>query len=108
MNLIIDADLINPPTQLISFRELTFFAHKFLRYNILLETDNKKDIYVNYVKHNPWSLEYVEDILKVGEESGLRLSIEPNFSPSVITDHIDSGNVYYLLQCLGMRVIRFR
>lgn len=108
MNLIIDADLVGPPSQLISVRELTFIAHEFLHYDVILETDNNKDFYYNFLKSKIWPLDYIEDIVRCGEENGMRISILPRFSPSIITERITSANVYSLLQSIGMRIARFR
>ena len=105
MNLIINADLCNPPTSRLSFRELTFYAHVFCGYSVVLETDNNKDMYYNYLKG--WPMEFVEDILQVGEESGLRIDAESNYAPTVLADSITSGNVCHLLECLGFKLKLF-
>ena len=92
MNLIINADLCNPPTSRLSFRELTFYAHVFCGYSVVLETDNNKDMYYNYLK---------------GEESGLRIDAESNYAPTVLADSITSGNVCHLLECIGFKLKLF-
>ena len=102
VNLIINADLSNPPTSKLSFRELTFYAHEFCNYSVILETDNNKDIYYKYLKG--WPMEFIEDILPVGEEDGLRIDIESNYAPTVLADRITSNNLVYLLKCIGFKL----
>jgi len=100
MNLIINADLSNPPSSRVSLRELTFFAHIFQHYDVILETDYNKDIYFNYLKGI--ALDYIEDITRVGEEEGLRIEIFPTYSPSIIVDRINTYTMNYLLKSIGV------
>jgi len=100
VNLIIDADLTNPPSQRISVRELTFFAHEFRGYNVLLETNSNKDFYYSYLKGI--ALDFIDDIVKVGEETGLRIGNSPIYAPTIIVEFINSKNINYLLKCIGM------
>jgi len=100
MNLIINADLSGPPSSRISLRELTFYAHCFKNYNVLLETDNNKDFYFRYLKGI--ALDFVEDITKIGEEEGLRIEIVPTYAPSILVDRINAYTINYLLKSIGV------
>lgn len=100
MNLIINADLSNPPSSRIALRELTFYAHYFKHYNILLETDQDKDFYFKYLKGI--ALDFVEDITRVGEEVGLRIEIVPTYAPSILIDRINAYTMNYLLRSIGV------
>lgn len=100
MNLIINADLSNPPSSRISLRELTFYAHHFMKYSVLLETDNNKDLYFKYLKG--MALDFVEDITRVGEEDGLRIEIIPTYAPSILVDRINAYTLNYLLRNIGV------
>ncbi len=48
-------------------------------------------------------MDYVEDILQIGEEEGLRFDIEPRFAPSHVIDRIDHYNLDSCLDLLGYR-----
>lgn len=100
MNLIINADLSNPPSTRVSLRELTFYAHIVLKYDIILETNNDKDFYYRYLKGI--ALDFIEDITRVGEEEGLRIEHEPTFAPSIIVDRISVDTMGYLLRSIGI------
>lgn len=99
MNLIINADLSNPPSLRVSLREFTFFAHLVCGYSIILETDNDKDLYYNYLRGI--ALDFIEDITRVGEEEGLRIEHEPTYSPSIIVDRITPETMGFLLRSIG-------
>jgi hypothetical protein len=99
MNLIINADLSNPPSLKSSLRELTFFAHIYLKYDVILETNYNKDFYYKYLKGI--ALDFIEDITAVGEESGLRIEHEPTYAPSIIVDRITTETMTYLLRSIG-------
>lgn len=75
MNLVIEADLINPPTIMGCFRDLTFFAHKFPpHYDVLLFCPKADvDIYYGFMKNYPGSLDFVADFV-FEKERGFFLS----------------------------------
>jgi 5'-3' exonuclease len=100
MNLIINADLSNPPSARASIRELSFFAHEFKNYHIILETNNNKDIYYQYLRGI--AMDYIEDITRIGEEQGLRIEMEPSFPPSILVDRISVDTMSYLLRSIGV------
>jgi hypothetical protein len=75
-------------------------AHIFHHHTVLLETDYEKDPYYRFLKKFG-AMDYVDDILLVGEETGLRFDTEPRFAPSHIIDRIDDYNLNSCLQILG-------
>ena len=48
-------------------------------------------------------MDFVDDILQIGEESGLRFDTEPRFAPSHVIDRIDHYNLNNCLELLGYR-----
>lgn len=91
MNLLIEADLVNPPTMMGSFRDLTFFAHKYPpHYDVLIYCPKEDvDIYYKFMKHYAGSLDFVEDFV-FEKEHGIFLSsravgrIAPETLPSLL------------------------
>ena len=75
-------------------------AHIFHHHTVLLETDSEKDPYYRFLKKFG-AMDYVDDILITGEETGLRFDTEPRFAPSHIIDRIDHYNLNSCLQLLG-------
>lgn len=73
MNLIIDADLTNPPTEISVFRDVTLYSKIYLNYNILLECRrDDRDIYYYWLK-NRGAFDYVDDFIDKYEESGVTI-----------------------------------
>ncbi len=75
MNLIIRAELVNPPTESLAFRHLT--AVSSLSRDVLLETEKyARDIYYHYCLQRGL-LDFVEDLIvpEDGEE-GQRLDVK--------------------------------
>jgi len=102
VHIIINAQLVNPPSSVSCFRTLTMVAHIFHNYTVLLETDFEKDPYYRFLKKFG-AMDYVDDILLTGEETGLRFDTEPRFAPSHIIDRIDHYNLDSCLDFLGYR-----
>ena len=49
-------------------------------------------------------MDYVDDILLPGEETGNRVDIEFIYSPTVcVVDYIDTRNLNYILQSIGFK-----
>jgi hypothetical protein len=90
MRLIVRASVTNPPTNILSFRELTHFAKHKLYMDVLIETHNV-DLYYKWLKPRG-AMDYIDDILPVGIENGLRLEPKPEYAPSIIVDRITPEN----------------
>jgi hypothetical protein len=99
-NLIINGDIVNPPSSITCFRELTLIAKKAIRLQVFIECQ-QKDYYFKYLK-NFGAMDYIDDILLPGEETGMRIDNELHFSPTIyVTDHIDHYNIRDVLNALG-------
>lgn len=100
MLLLVNADLTNPPTSPSCFRTLTLIAKVYCFYDVLLEANDNKDIYYQYLKNNG-CMDYVEEIVSFGEEVGLRIDKELRYAPTYIVDRIDANNLNSILFYLG-------
>ena len=73
MNLIIDAGLTEPPSEVTVFRDVTLYSSVFLEYDILLECVNDmKDMYWYWLKRKG-AFDYVEDFIEHGVEHGVTI-----------------------------------
>lgn len=73
MNLIIDADLTNPPSEISVFRDITLYSKVFLNLDVLLECESEyKDIYYYWLK-NRGAFDYVDDFVTLEEENGVTI-----------------------------------
>jgi len=102
VHIIINAQLVNPPSSISCFRTLTMVATVFCHHEVILETDFEKDSYYRFLKKFG-AMDYVEDILLTGEETGLRFDTEPRFAPSHILDRIDHYNLDLCLDLMGYK-----
>lgn len=95
MPLIIRDQLVFPPTSLSCFRDLTLYCNVFLKSVILIEAPDPDPPW--YYLKGLGGMDFVEDIVPLGREDGVRLDIEPNFPNSVITDRIEAENLHRLI-----------
>jgi len=103
VHIIINAQLVNPPSSVSCFRTLTMVASVFCKHTVLLETDYEKDPYYRFLKKFG-AMDFVDDILNTGEETGLRFDIELRFAPSHILDRIDHYNLDQCLELMGYKI----
>ena len=77
MNLIIPANLSEPPSDGLMFRYLTLISKNNLKYSNLLETENyMKDIYYHYLKQRGL-FDYIDDIISPPHrESGIIIQVK--------------------------------
>lgn len=105
MNFIVRAEILNPPTRLLCFRDLCFWLHYDFRQfeNILIEVARPEiDIYYKYLKNSPGSMDFVADFIEEDyKEKGLRLADEPVISPTIQAVYINEKNVYSILRAVG-------
>lgn len=108
MILLIDAELVNPPTLLSSFRDFTFFATLYKpHYDVVLECPKEEtDMYFKYLKRYCGGLDFVKDFQPPGREAGLIVSNHIERLPQVYTDRIIPENLVTLLTKIGFH--RFR
>ena len=73
-NLIIDAQLTEPPSEHSVFRDVSMYASVFLDLNILVECDRRDfDLYWYWLK-NHGAFDFVEDFVEPKAESGIVVS----------------------------------
>ena len=110
MNLIIEACLSEPPTEVLPFRDMTWEAKRSIGASVLIECDPEmKDMYWNFMKRRGM-LDFVEDILSTEEqEKGMRLvsSYEVDIfhyvTPSIEVNRIDWFSAQEIIDKLKKR-----
>lgn len=91
---------MNPPTSISCFRDLTFYAHEYCCYNVLVEGE-PKDNYYQFLKRRG-AMDYVDDILLPGEEIGMRVDNDFVYAPTAcVVEKIDVFNLRYVLSSIG-------
>lgn len=98
MILIVVASLAEPPTEPLSFREVTYFSKKHLTMDVLVETEKSmKDLYYEYLRRKGL-LDYTDQLVTPEErEEGVRLDVELNYPKTIKLNYIRFDNVRGLL-----------
>lgn len=98
MNLIIQAALSEPPTEILYFRYLTLASKTNLFLDCLIEAEQEmKDNYYHYLKIRG-AFDYLSDIITPKEnEFGIRLDTVLNYPMTILTKSITAQNVINLL-----------
>lgn len=96
--LIINAGLVNPPTESLAFYFLTMTTKSQMEMENILEVDKEsKDIYYHFIKDKRIH-DYVSELVTPEEsETGIRLDLEYKFPLTVITDRVCFTNVRSIL-----------
>ncbi|NBW58572.1 hypothetical protein EBR43_12525 [bacterium] len=93
-------DSTNSYTGLTSVTSGTLIANKAVHLKVIIEC-LEKDFCWRYLK-TFGAMDFVDDILKVGEESGFRIDTEHHYAPTIfVTDRIDYYNIKQVLNALG-------
>ena len=95
MTLLIRDQLTCPPTWFASYRDLTLYCAIFLKFDIVLESENP-DPYYRWIKPRG-GMDFIEDIVRPGSERGVHLDITRQFPSTIITDRIAPENVHRLI-----------
>ena len=95
MTLLIRDQLTCPPTWFASYRDLTLYCAIFLKLDIVIESENP-DPYYRWIKPRG-GMDFIEDIIRPGTESGLHLDLKREFPRTIITDRIAPENVHRLI-----------
>lgn len=102
-SLLINGDIINPPSSISCVRDLTFIAHEYLDYDVIVECNAEKDFYYKFLK-TFGAMDFVDDLTFFGEEEGFRIDTDYNFDPTIyVTTIIDAKNISNILKCIGFR-----
>lgn len=104
--LIIHADLLNPPTVLLCFRDFTFFCHYDYRDrfdDIVIEVARDQlNNYYKYLKKLPGVMDFVADFVEDDYKiAGVRLDNEPRYSPTILTPYINEKNIHSILRAVS-------
>jgi len=84
MNLIIDAELSTPPSEVGAFRTVICYAHNVLHYEIFAEIFwRERDYYHRWFKRN-YLYDYLE-LVEMGELGGKRIS--PPFVDRIVCEN---------------------
>jgi len=96
--LIVVAGLSEPPTEPLSFREVTYFSKRYLTMDVLIETERAmKDLYYEYMKRKGL-LDYTDQLVTPEEkEDGIRLDNEINYPKTIKLDFIRYDNIRKVL-----------
>jgi len=97
MSVLFWAGLINPPSMVISFREVTMLISEALNIPILIEAEpDEVDNYYNWIR-KLGGMDFVEDFVSPGTEFGFRVDSACRFPNTVvIIDRIVSDNTSYI------------
>jgi hypothetical protein len=97
-SLIIEANLINPPTESLALRFLTLVTKTNLQADIIVEVEQEvKDFYYSYMK-TFGLMDYVDDLIEPDQETGLYLcSKKGDYKSYILTDRVTFKNVTVLL-----------
>lgn len=94
MILIIKDELVNPPTWFSAFRDLTLICSMRLHVDIVIESEDA-DIYYRWLKARG-GMDFIDDFVRPGSESGLRLDTGFHYNPSIVVDRIVPENTHQL------------
>ena len=98
MNVIIDADLTNPPSEISVFRDITLYSKVFLKCDILLECPREdKDIYYYWLK-NRGAFDFVDDFVTHDQETGITIRSEKGTITLKYIRAQELNKVIYLLK----------
>lgn len=99
MNLIIDADLTEPPSEISVFRDITLYSTMFLKMQVLLACDqDMKDLYWYWLKKFG-AYDYIQQIIRDGEEVGVIISPE-NYA-TIKIKHLRVENLNFIISRLN-------
>ena len=98
MNVIRDAGLSEPPSEIECFRDVTLYSACFLEANVLLQCKSSmKDSYYHWLKDHG-AYDFIEAIVRVREERGL--TIGPRGS-NIFIDRITANNLSIIINRLS-------
>lgn len=104
--LIIRAAVLEPPTSLECFRQLTFwiaYDYRAKIEDILIESARSEiDLYYKFLKGYPGALDYITQFIEDDyKEPGIRLDEEFNLAPTIQTPYINENNVFNILRAVS-------
>lgn len=99
MNLIIDAELTEPPSEVSVFRDVTLYSSMFLEMMVLLSCENDmKDLYWYWLK-NRGAFDFVKDIINdKSSERGITMASK---SATIQIKYLRVENLNYVINRLN-------
>jgi hypothetical protein len=97
-NLIITAQLINPPSETLAFRTVTLFSSAEFHLTNLIEVEKDfVDVYYHYMRKTG-AFDFIKEIITpIDREEGIRIDTECIYPLTIVTDRIVFGNTYSIL-----------
>lgn len=93
-NLIVDADLTEPPSEVAVFRDVTLYAKIFLKYGVLIECEHDVvDLYWYWLKQRG-AFDFVDDFIAIGSENGTRLN---SAGGSIVVRHLTADTLNFVV-----------
>ncbi len=103
--LIIKAAILEPPTSLECFRQLSFWVYYDYKRieDILIEcTRSEIDLYYKYLKGYPGALDHISQFITDDyKEPGIRLDSEFNLAPTIQAPYLNERNIYNVLRAIS-------
>lgn len=98
-NLIVDADLTEPPSETSVFRDVTLYAKTFLDHDVLVECDpDVVDLYWYWLKRRG-AFDFVDDFIDVGVEFGIRLNTRGG---SIVVKRLTADTLGFVINRLSL------
>ena len=99
MNLIIDAELTEPPSEISVFRDVTLYSSMFLQMMVLLSCEkDMKDLYWYWLKKRG-AFDFIEDIINTEtNESGIKMATS---NATIQIKYLRAENLNYVINRLN-------
>ena len=98
MNVLIRAELVNPPSTFGAFRDITMYVAIFTIHSVILEVPKEnQDMYYKWLKDRG-GMDFIEDFVEPGVETGYRIDTKNRLPCTiVVTDRIIPENIHAIL-----------
>ena len=97
MNLIIDAGLTEPPSEVPVFRDVTLYSTMFLEMMVLLQCESSmKDLYWYWLKKRG-AFDFVQDIIEEGVEPGIKIGSQ---KANIVIKYLRAENLNFVIDRL--------
>jgi len=99
--LIIDAELCEPPSEVVLFRDITLYSNCLLGQKVLLECDKEyRDFYYKWLK-NRCAFDYVYDFVKPKSEYGISIRTKKEIA-NIQIESINYSNLNDIIRRLSI------
>jgi hypothetical protein len=101
MNLIIDGNLTYPPSEISCVRDVTLYSTVWTEFDVLIEIERQHRDHVWKHLRMLGAYDYIEDIVSIDREPGLKISDRPR--SNIVVTKITCENLNFILS----RIRRF-